>query len=161
MTFVNDVRLPELGTGAGFALWAFRAIASGCGGCGVLRSGFERAFGSESAEALNDMICFARTLGNRGTWRISLAAAGCCRVTADELCVIATLSSAQQHDSAQCLAHLNWLMGGKNTNIGFRDASRISDKFSSVGLAIAAPEVELIQPQKTIEKPILNIVGNA
>jgi len=161
MTFVNGINLPKLGTGAGFALWAFRAVASGCKGCGVLQTGFERAFADDGADALAEMISFARTLGTNGARRITLASAGCCRVTADELSIIATLSTAQQQGSSLCLAHIHWLMAGKGAEPAFRDAYRVSNRCTAIGLPIRAPEIELSQPRQTPDAPILNIVGNA
>lgn len=161
MTFINGIGLPQLGTGAGFALWAFRAIASGCKGCGVLQKGFQHAFADDSAEALCDMTGFVRILGTNGARRITLSEAGCCRVTADELSIIATLSAAQQQDSPLCQAHIHWLMAGKHSDVAFRKARRVSDWFTIVGLPINSPEIKLTRPWKPLNAPILNIVGNA
>ena len=161
MTFVNGVALPELGAGAGFVLWSFRAIASGCGGCGVLHRGLERAFGADGGTVLDQMSRFARVLGNDGARRIMLASTGCCHVTADELSVVAVLSSAQRKNTEQCMAHIEWLMGGRNTTPAYKHACRIGDAFTSAGLTISKPSIELSFPTKRIGAPILNIVGNA
>ena len=161
MTFVNGIQLPALGTGACFALWAFRALASGCKGCQVLFGGFEEMLGELGAPALDDMLCFTKALGTDGARRIVLAPAGCSQVTADELSIVAIFASAQQGDYAQCRAHLNWLMGGKNMQTAFVEACRLGTLFSEAGLEISNPDIELTPPSKVFEAPMMGIVGTA
>ncbi|MEM8937372.1 MAG: hypothetical protein AAGC77_13290 [Pseudomonadota bacterium] len=161
MTFVNGVTLPNLGSGAAFAIWSFRAIATGCRGCGVLQKSFQEMFPDDGPDALRDMICFARVLGSGGARRIVLSHAGCSRITADELSIIAALSSAQHSSETSCVAHLNWLMGGKNTETALVETWRVANKFKAGGLAIDAPAIEISEPLKKIDAPVLSIVGNA
>ncbi|MEL7491682.1 MAG: hypothetical protein AAGJ73_13265 [Pseudomonadota bacterium] len=161
MTFVGGVTLPGLGTGAGFALWTFRAMASGCNGCNVLRRGFDRAFGEGGPRAFDEMRQFTRLLGNAGTRRILLAGSGCCRVTADELSMVAVLAAAQDHDYDRCKAHLCWLMGGREDSAAITAASRVASVFQVAGLQIIAPSIELSMETKPLRGTVLSEVGHA
>ena len=161
MTFVGGVTLPGLGTGAGFALRSFRAMASGCNGCNVLCRGFDRAFGDNGPRAFDEMRQFTKLLGNAGARRIHLALSGCCRVTADELSVVAVLAAAQDHEYERCKAHLCWLMGGREDGAAVTAACRIASVFRVAGLQINAPSIELLMETKPRRGTVLSEVGHA
>ncbi|MEL7488857.1 MAG: hypothetical protein AAGJ87_16795, partial [Pseudomonadota bacterium] len=74
--FANDIRIQDLGVGAGMALWAFRACAMGHGECATIKAGYHRAFGAMSDAVLSDVRDYARLLGNDGRRRIALGCSG-------------------------------------------------------------------------------------
>ncbi|MEO1251591.1 MAG: hypothetical protein AAFW81_04505 [Pseudomonadota bacterium] len=161
MTYVNGVTMQGLGDGGGFALWSFRAIASGCGGCAVLQRGFGTIFGEDGPLAFEEIRRFTRVLGNAGRRRLLLAEAGCCGVTADELSVVATLAAAQADDYVACKAHLSWLMGGRNEDAGVLAASRAAAVFTQHGWLIAPPAIEITIRDKRVTGPVSDITGHA
>lgn len=153
--------LPGLGTGAGFALWCFRAMAWGCTGCKVLCNGFDRAFGDDGPRAFEKMRDFTKLLGNAGSHRIHLAGSGCCRVTADELSVVAVLAAAQDHDYERCKAHLSWLMGRCEDSVAVTAACRVASVFRVARLQINAPSIELSMETKPLRGTGPSEVGHA
>lgn len=145
MTFVRSLTIPDLGPGAGFALWAFRAAAIGHIGCCALRRGYDEAFGPEAERALAAIDRLARAIGNEGGRVITLSHPGCGRVTADELSLTAALAAAQAGDIDKRNAHLNWLMCARTEKEARLIADEIGALFMTAGLSISAPPVELYQ----------------
>lgn len=143
MTFVRSMRLPDLGVGAGYALWGFRAAAVHHGDCPALVEAFQQTFGEEGSEALFALHVLARILGRDGGRRIALAAPGCCRVTADELSIVAALAAAQEKAEARRDAHLSWLMGGRAEERARGAADLVAASFARASLKIDAPGVEV------------------
>ncbi|MEO0550454.1 MAG: hypothetical protein AAFZ91_11085 [Pseudomonadota bacterium] len=141
--FLHGIHIPDLGLGAGIALWSFRACARGGAKCCSIIRGFEKTFGGDGPNALASMLEFTKSLGNDGRRSILLATPGCARVTADELSVVACLSAAQSKDSALCDAHLSWLFAGAPPQDFSETVFHIADYFSAYGLRVIAPELEL------------------
>jgi hypothetical protein len=161
VNFVQSLTLPDLGTGAAFALWSFRAIALGNDQCCAIKRGYDAAFGDDRAVALKAMCDFTWVLGNAGGRRISLGPSGCCRVTADELCIVATLSAAQSEQTWLCKAHLSWLLCGKAEQPAERAALQVGDIFQCAGLDIVAPAIELSPPKRKGLSPVFHEAGRA
>ena len=161
MAFVRGINIQALGAGAGFAIWSFRAVASGCRDCVSLRRGFDEAFGEKAPCALGAMMQFAKILGAAGGRRILLAPSGCCSVTADELSIVASLCAAQKGDLALCKAHLVWLTCAEGHGASLSAATCVSNLFYSAGMAIAAPLLELSPLKKPITRPIFHETGYA
>ena len=140
----TTIRVSDLGPGAGYALWGFRASAIGHVQCPVLIRGFDDVFGDHSRPALGGIQLLARELGMSGGRRITIACPGCGNATADEISLVATLSAAQRGDADLCDAHLTWLMCGKRQETARSAAFSIASVFRAVGLDIAKPNVELV-----------------
>lgn len=146
--FLKDQIITDLGFGSGFALWGFRAIATGQGNCRCLSSGFNRAFsldndtvksqhgGSGGKLAINALKSFSYQLGNAGKRRIKLSSPGTMRITADEVCIIASLASAQGGNEMLCKAHLTWLLGGANTEFACHAAQTYGMICASAGITM-------------------------
>lgn len=125
--FVENKFITDLGFGSGFALWGFRAIASGKTGCCQFTAGFNRAFsmdndaiksqhgGTAGRLALNALKSFSYQLGVLGTRKITLSSPGTFRVTADELSIVAALAAAQEGKDDLCHLHLTWLLAQHDT----------------------------------------------
>lgn len=158
--FLVDVFLPELGLGAGVALWSFRACARGGAKCCAIVRGFQETFGDRGPKALDQVIALTKTLGTDGGRYIKLAMPGCARVTADELSIVAVLSSAQARDRALCDAHLSWLLAGPPPQALSDTAHEIADHFSMSGLQIIAPNLE-IKTQRPPSRRLAVVPGHA
>ncbi|WP_026941122.1 hypothetical protein [Hellea balneolensis] len=125
--FVENKCITDLGFGSGFALWGFRAIASGKTGCCHFTAGFNRAFsmdndalksqhgGTAGRLAMNALKSFSYQLGVLGTRKITLSSPGTFRVTADELSIVAALAAAQEGRDDLCHLHLTWLLAQHDT----------------------------------------------
>lgn len=158
MTFVASMTMPQLGCGAGYALWAFRAAAIGHFDCPALVRGFDRVFEDRSAEARGALLQFARAIGSCGGRRIGLGQPGCCGVTNDELSIVAVLAAAQNKEDARRDAHLSWLLGRSNVRVAATTADAVGAAFRSGGLMIAQPPIQLYEPQEA--KPF-EVIGSA
>ena len=143
MTFVASLTIPQLGCGAGYALWAFRAAAIGRIDCPALVSGFDRLFEERSAEALGALLRFTRAIGTDGRRRIGLGHPGCCAVTSDELSVVAVLAAAQKQEDERRDAHLLWLLGRRDVRSAATTADAVGGAFKSIGLGIDQPPIQL------------------
>ncbi len=144
MTFIPSLTIPQLGLGAGYVLWGFRAAALAHTDCPALKKGFERALGEDSeraAECIDDLVHSIRSKGGR---RITLGEPGCCGVTTDELSIVALIASAQQQDFARRDAHLRWLMGGHGEDRARLAADTIGALFLTAGMSIYLPEIEVV-----------------
>lgn len=146
MPFSTAITIPDLGPGAGYALWGFRAAATGHVSCPALVNGYEDAFGDFGRPALGALRMLAREIGSAGGRRVTIAAPGCCCVTADELSIVALLSAAQAKDTALCDAHLSWLMCGRGERGARAAAMSLGGIFASAGMTIERPEIELKGP---------------
>lgn len=143
MTFVASMTIPQLGPGAGYALWGFRAAAVGHIDCPSLVKGYERLFGDRADAALSAILVFTRTIGNCGARRIALAVPGCCGVTSDELSIVAVLGAAQAENVDRRNAHLLWLLGRSGDEHASAAADAVGAVFSEGGLTIEQPPIEL------------------
>jgi len=139
--------VPDLGSGAGFALWAFRAAAVGHMGCCALVRGYENEFGERAGRALSAVHRLARVIGREGGRVITLSHPGCGRVTADELSLVAALAAAQAGDAGKRNAHLSWLMCARAEETARAIADEIGALFKESGLVITAPPIELSPAQ--------------
>ena len=139
MTFIRSLTLPQLGVGAGYAVWAFRAIAIGHGDCPALLRGYERMFGDDYPHVMGALQLLVRTIGHSGGRRVSLAAPGCCCVTNDELSLVAMLSAAQARDDDRRDAHLCWLTAGCGEEAARSAADAIGAGFRDAGVFIDQP----------------------
>lgn len=161
MTFVNGFRLPDLGPGAGYALWGFRAAAVRHLDCPAVIDAFTETFGERRGEALAAIGRFARVLGTDSGRRISLAAPGCCRVTPDELSIVAAFAAAQAGLDARRDAHLAWLMSGRAEAKARLAADAVGGLFLGAGLVIAAPPIHVSAPKSNRVLTICHAAGNA
>ncbi|MEO0399524.1 MAG: hypothetical protein AAF224_08915 [Pseudomonadota bacterium] len=165
MSFVSTMTIPQLGLGAGYALWGFRAAAVGQIECPALVRGYRRLFEKSADDALSAVLVFARTIGSEGVRRIGLGVPGCCGVTSDELSIAAVLSAAQAEDTSRRDAHLLWLLGCTGDGASARAADDVAAAFLVSGLVIEQPPVELqSNPNPRTESNIvrtLHVAGNA
>lgn len=143
MSFIHSMTMPQLGRGAGYAVWAFRAIAIGHGDCPSLLKGYEMVFGDHHRPALGAVQLLVRAIGNEAGRRFSVGAPGCCGVTADEVCLVAMLAAAQDYDADRRDAHVRWLTIGKGGVIVQIAADAVGAAFRKAGLSIDQPPVEL------------------
>ena len=161
MTFISSMRMPDIGSGAGYALWAFRASAIGHSNCPALVKGYAEAFGDLGRLALGGVRLLAHELGTTGGRRVSIAAPGCCRVTADELSIVALLSGAQSNDDALCDAHLAWLLCGGDPSMARAAAASIGSVFLRAGFFISRPDINLAFPRAVKPVRSYHSAGNA
>ncbi len=161
MSYIPSLTIPQLGIGAGYVLWGFRAAALRHTDCRVLREGFERALGSDGSSALNCIDELVRSIGTKGGRRITIGEPGCCGVTADELSVVALIASSQSGELERRNAHLRWLMGGHGEDRAQLAADTIGALFLSAGMAINAPDVELYDHSEGREFQVYHEAGNA
>lgn len=117
--FLSGVSLPELGAGAGYAIFGWRACARGAVDCCAVRRTFANVFGAEGDAARRSVDAFANMLGCIGRRSVSLAMPGTPRVTADEMSFVAALAAAQSGQTEKLEAHLTWLFAG-----GYPDEAR-------------------------------------
>lgn len=156
MAHVKGLTLPDLGIGAGYALWGFRAIAAGRLGCTVLVRGYERAFGDKGAEALSLLHDLTTYIGRDGVRIVRLSPPGSCSVTSDEVSFIAMVAAAQERDQTRCEAHLSWL-SGRSANYGAAEtAIKLAALFTAIGMEIKRPEIEPQAPAPT-HAPVLKM----
>ncbi|WP_290749618.1 hypothetical protein [Henriciella sp.] len=156
---MDDVYLPDLGIGAGIAIWGFRACARGGAGCCAIVNGFGRAFGpANGPRVLNDMLEFARHVGHSGRRTVSLAMPGCARLASDELSIIAALAAAQLCDRALLELHLTWLMAKAPDEELAELLLSISSDFLMAELVIDMPDLAISQP-RTARSPLVAVQG--
>lgn len=103
--------LGELTRGEHLVLWAFRAMAFGAGGGGLVRRQFDDMCGPVAAEAQAAIQVFVCELGRTGRRKVSVAAPGSFRLTRDEQLVLAVFAAAQAEDYHRLEAHLAFLLG--------------------------------------------------
>ena len=161
MTFISSLTIPQLGVGAGYALWGFRAAAMGHIECATLVKGYNRAFGESGGEALGAVLLFTRAVGSQGKRRIGLGQPGCCGVTGDELSIVAVLSAAQDEDADRRDAHLLWLLGRSGEETSAFAADAVGKAFRDGGLDIEAPPIEIAQPSPAQHIDVIHAAGNA
>jgi hypothetical protein len=163
--FLENTFITDLGFGGGFALWGFRAMAAGCGGCRTLRGGFHKAFNQNAASckapderteglsAMKALAGFCRSLGENGKRKIVLSESGTMRVTADEVSVAAALSAAQANQLSLCRAHLLWLQGNSKTRTACEAAAEYGQICAEADIFIEAPRMQITQlsPSQTSE----------
>ena len=149
MNITTASRISELGLGAGYALWGFRAAAIEHTDCPTLRNGFHEVFRHDSAHAVARLRTLADTLGKLGGRRINIAYPCCETITADEMSIIALLSVAQERDDMQCSFYISWLMCGTNEDKALNAALNVGAVFRAVGLQIEKPAIEITAPAFT------------
>lgn len=163
--FLENTFITDLGFGGGFALWGFRAMAAGCGGCRTLRGGFHKAFNQNAAGlrspdemtegllAMKALAGFCRSLGENGKRKILLSESGTLRLTADEVSLVAALSAAQANQSSLCRAHLLWLQGNSKTKAACEAAAEYGLICAEAEIFIEAPRVQITQlsPSQTAD----------
>ncbi|WP_084395580.1 hypothetical protein [Henriciella aquimarina] len=146
-TFVTDTCLPELGRGAGLAIWGFRACAIGGAGCCTIVRGFERAFGDETGPPLlGNLLALARFIGHDGRRKVSLAVPGCVRITRDELSLLTVFAASQMQDEALRDAHLTWLTACSPDETLTGLADQIAMSFAHHGYDIHLPQTSGARP---------------
>lgn len=160
MTFVNLLTVHQLGAGAALALDAFRIMAAG-GDPGAVVTAFDRQFGLAGRAALGALQLLVREIGSAGARRVSIACPGCCRMTSDELSVLAMLSAAQRGDHQRLAAHLAWLLAGPDSDTARVSALAVGGLFKGAGLAIEGPPVEVSSPARPAAFPVMRAAGNA
>ena len=159
--FVRSMTIADLGPGAGYALWAFRAAAVGRIGCCALVSGFDEAFGPIGEEARDAIAQFAHILGNEGGRMIRLSQPGCARVTADELSLVAALAAAQGAEKDRRDAHLAWLTCGRGEIAARTAAERVAAVFAAARMPIMAPAVDISPPHGRRPLTVHRMAGSA
>jgi hypothetical protein len=157
--FLEDVYLPELGLGAGTAIWGFRACAMGYAKCCCLVRGFERMFGPEDGgPMLGDMLRLARSLGNEGRRKIKLAMPGCARVSHDEASLLQAFEASQGCDLALRNAHLSWLFAYPAPIEALALTDQLASGFMKHALMIQAP---MQAPRPVCQTPDLAVLAPA
>lgn len=156
--FVRGLTVPELGFGAGFALWGFRACARGQVMCCAVIHGFERMFGDDAPAVLSNLLALARMMGGKGRRKIGLAMPGCAGVTADEVSVAALLAAAQAGETEKRDAHLAWLFAGPAPEAASAAADRVGRLFLKHGLSLRAPEAALPTPARAGDADLENFL---
>ena len=140
--YLDDLTTEDLGFGAGFVLWGFRACARGKAQCPVIVRGYHQMFGEVGLCVLTALLGFARVLGVEGRRTLTLAAPGSARMTADELSIVAAFAAAQARETDKLDAHLAWLMAGAPHGKATMAADHIGHHFAARGLEIRSPQLE-------------------
>lgn len=153
VSFVSDLQLPQLGTGAGFALWAFRACAQGHVRCCAVTRGFDAAFGTDGPETLAGMMRFVATVGHEGRRKVRLAMPGCLHVTTDEVSLTKLFAAAQDGNRLARDAHLSWVLGATPSEEVSALVTGIAESFASYGLYIMPPPLACDAPDMTRSSP--------
>lgn len=154
--------LPQLGFGAGFALWGFRACAAGRGGCAALIRGYQNTLGHDGLAALDALLTLAQTLGFGGRRKVSLGAPGLLHPTHDEMTLVAALAAAQSGEPAGRDAALRWLFAGEPPLEAAIAADALGAVFTCHGLEIETPELQLGPPPKAADFPVhIHAAGRA
>ena len=141
--YLEGLSTPDLGFGASFALWGFRACARGKAQCPVIVRGFRQMFEDEGLCVLTALLGLARVLGVEGRRSLTLASPGSARVTADELSIVAALAATMAQDAEKLDAHFAWLMAGAPHGRAMMAADHISYHFTARGLEIREPQLEV------------------
>ena len=137
--FLRDTFLPDLGPGAGVALWGFRACAVGHSECCSLIRGLEHFFGNEGGQVLSHLLRLAQIIGNEGRRKVRLAMPGCAHLTHDEASLLSAFSAAQVYDQALRDAHLSWLLGCAPSDHILTHVQSLADAFDRRAIVIKAP----------------------
>lgn len=140
--FLSGVSLPELGAGAGYAIFGWRACARGAGDCCAVRRTFANAFGAEGYTARHCIDAFANMLGCAGRRSVTLAMPGTARVTADELSFVAALAAAQSGQADKLEAHLTWLFAGGYPAEASEAVTHAAAIFYQHGVWVEAPNMD-------------------
>lgn len=156
MSIIPNMNVPELGAGAAFLLWAFRATAAGHGHCPVLVRGYRELLREGGDAALASVRDLATAISEHGRCRVRLIAPGCCRLSYDEASIVAGVSALQRGEDGAI--HLENLLGSGTTAV-LPAAQRTADAFRSCGLVIRAPR--FLRPANDIPAPTHDIVGRA
>ena len=159
--FHRDVTLSELGHGAGYFLWGFRAFAFGRHQCGCLKRGYNVLFDALSNDVLNDISDLSALLGRVGGRRIKLAKPGCMHVTHDEASLLAAICAAQDGDVDLRDAHLSWLMAGDADQRVSYICERVGGLFRVIGYPINAPGQQVTHEEPSVSLSSLQVVGTA
>lgn len=160
MTFVKSLTVHQLGEGAALALDAFRIMAAGSDP-GAVVAAFDARFGFAGRAALGALQLLVREIGTAGGRRVTIACPGCCRMTGDELSVLALLAAAQRRDHQRLGAHLYWLLAGRDSETARVSALAAAGLFRGAGLSIADPPVDVSPPSRLAAFPAMGAIGNA
>ncbi|MDZ7627430.1 MAG: hypothetical protein U5J99_03345 [Parvularculaceae bacterium] len=160
MSFIKSITVHALGEASGLALSAFRMMAAAADSSEIVDR-FDAHFGVTGRAGLGAMHLLVREIGTAGARRLCVACPGCCRMTADELSVLALLSAAQARDHARVEAHLIWLLAGRTSETARSAALAIGGLFKSAGLTIENPGVEGSAPARAPGRAALHAAGNA
>lgn len=140
--FLNGARLPDFGSGAGYAIFALRVCACGASECCTLRRTFNGAFGAEGEAIREDFDAFARILGWSGRRPVTLAPPGTSRITADEVSFIAAAAAAQSGQADTLAAHLTWLFAGGYPPEAEHALTRAAAALYLNGVWVRAPDMD-------------------
>lgn len=160
LSFVQSITVHSLGEAGSLALAAFRSMAAGADQ-GDLVQRFDGQFGYAGRAALGALHMLVREIGTVGARRVCIACPGCCRMTADEMSVLALLSAAQARDHALVAAHIAWLLAGRDSDTARSAALAIGGLFKSAGLTLENPGVEISAPVRPAGRAVLSVAGEA
>ena len=162
MDFVRSLKVADLGTAGGFALWAFRAVATtGVAQCGQVAEGFERALGPEGAEGCATFHALSRLIGFASNRPISLAKPRCCQITADELSILAALAASQVGDEEEQDFYISWLGGGNDATRIRNAMNKAASLFLAANLEIRKPPIQYKSYRDHISGPVHHVMGMA
>ncbi len=154
--------LPQLSFGAGFALWGFRACASGRGGCSSLIRGYQNTLGHDGLAALEALLTLAQALGFEGRRKVTLGAPGLLHPTHDEMTLISALAGAQSGQGAARDAALRCLFAADPPLEAVMAADALGAVFTCHGLEIETPELQLGPPPQIADFPVhIHAAGHA
>lgn len=160
--YLPDIYLPELGIGAGTAIWGFRACALGHARCCCLIRGFENIFGPvDGGPVLGNMLDLARCLGNTGKRKIQLAMPGFAGITHDEASLLLAFSASQTFDPLLRDAHLSWLFAMPATAAAGAMVDNLASSFARHDLVINPPRDIAPEPVASAEFGRLTSVRTA
>ncbi len=160
MTFVKSIAVHQFGDASALVLAAFRVIAAGADYGDLVRE-FDARFDFAGRAELGALHMLVREIGTFGARRVSIACPGCCRLTGDELSVLALLKAAQARDHALVDAHIAWLLAGRDNQTARAAAMAIGGLFTGAGLIFDAPAVEVSAPRRAPGRAAMRAVGNA
>lgn len=149
MSFVRSPTTHQLGDGARLALSAFRCMAAGCDHSEVAAA-FDGRLGVAGRAALGALLLLVREIGTAGARRVVIGAPGGCRLTADEVSVLALLAAAQRRDHTRIDAHARWLMAGRESATMRTAAMAVGGLFRGADLAIDLAADEIPDPGRSI-----------
>ncbi|MEM6650214.1 MAG: hypothetical protein AAF603_08190 [Pseudomonadota bacterium] len=138
-SFIPNLCLPKLGTGAGILTFGFRACAHGFGEDPRTIESFREALPKDGPEILLHLNSFSKSLSRQGRRRIGVASPACGHITADELSLVAAFARAQEDHGFAQEAHLTWILAAPPSTGLMNHMRDITDLFLCSGLNISCP----------------------
>ncbi len=156
--------LLQLGSGAQFSLFGFRACALGETRCDCLAKAFRNVLGDDKGDTTLALFHqLVLRIGEDGTRRLKLVSPGCSRISFDEASILGAFAASQAGDEALRDAHLSWLLACAPDDQHRKLCDLIGRTLAGAGMTIVTPET-LTPGAGTASKPssgLRLVAGNA